>query len=121
MSMMTTEDEGYLPEIFRRFRDEHPAVTEAHAALAQACRADGGLSPREQRLVKLGIAIGLASEGGVRSHVRRGLAAGINASDLAHAIVLAVPTAGFPAAVAAYQWASELLGDELPSRHDEEA
>lgn len=119
MSTVTSDDEGYLPDVFRRFRDEHPAVTEAHAALAQACRTDGGLSPREQRLVKLGIAIGLASEGGVRSHVRRGLAEGITASDLAHAIVLAVPTAGFPATVAAYQWASELIGADSPKPSDE--
>lgn len=105
----TADDEGYLPDVYRRFRAEHEGVMDAYAGLADACRTAGQLSVREQRLVKLGIAVGLTSEGGVRSHVRRGLSEGLPPADLAHAILLAVPTAGFPATIAAYQWALEVL------------
>jgi alkylhydroperoxidase/carboxymuconolactone decarboxylase family protein YurZ len=75
------------------------------------------LSQREQRLVKLGIAVGLSSEGGVRSHVRRGLDKGIAAADLLNAITIAIPTAGFPASAAAYGWAREVLdGEDAPRK-----
>lgn len=106
---MTERTRGYLPRVYRDLRAEHPGIAEAYDALGDACRRAGSLSERDQRLVKLGIAIGLSSEGGVRSHVRRGLNEGISAADLLHAIVLAIPTAGFPATAAAYQWAREIL------------
>jgi len=100
---------GYLPDVYREFRASFPEVSSAYDRLAEACRDAGPLSIREQRLVKLGIAIGLSSEGGVRSHVRRGLAEGIAPDALLHAIALAIPTAGFPSTAAAFQWANEVL------------
>lgn len=106
---MTDSPEDYLPRIYRDLRADQPEVAAAYDALGDAAAKAGPLSEREQRLVKLGIAIGLSSEGGVRSHVRRGLAEGIAEADLLHAIVLAVPTAGFPATAAAYQWARGVL------------
>ena len=107
---------GYTPQIYQRVRRDLPAVVEAYEALAAQVRAAGPLGPREQRLVKLGIAIGLESEGAVRSHVRRGLADGLSREELLHAIVLAIPTAGFPASVAAYGWALEVLDAEENAR-----
>ena len=93
---------GYLPDVHSAFRLDFPDASASYDALAEACRNAGPLSLREQRLVKLGIAIGLASDGGVRSHVRRGLAEGIERDALLHAIALAIPTAGFPATAAVY-------------------
>ncbi len=109
---MTQPSRTYLPRVYRDLRAEHPGVAEAYDALGDACRRAGPLSAREQRLVKLGIAIGLSSEGGVRSHVRRGLSEGVPVADLLHAVAIAVPTAGFPATAAAYQWAREVLDAE---------
>jgi len=106
---MTDQRRVYLPRVYRDLRAENPEVARAYDALGDACRAAGSLSNREQRLVKLGIAVGLSSEGGVRSHVRRGLNEGIGVGDLLHAITIAIPTAGFPATAAAYQWAREVL------------
>jgi alkylhydroperoxidase/carboxymuconolactone decarboxylase family protein YurZ len=106
---MTEGARGYLPRVYRDLRTENRGIAEAYDALGDACRRAGPLSERDQRLVKLGIAIGLSSEGGVRSYVRRGLREGIAATDLLHAITLAIPTAGFPATAAAYQWAREVL------------
>lgn len=106
---MTDQSHSYLPRVYRDLRAEHPGIAEAYDALGDACRAAGPLSEREQRLVKLGIAIGLSSEGAVRSHVRRGLQEGLTRSELLHAIAIAVPTVGFPATAAAYQWAREVL------------
>jgi alkylhydroperoxidase/carboxymuconolactone decarboxylase family protein YurZ len=104
----------YLPRVYRDFRRDHPDIAAAYDRLGDACRQAGPLPAREQRLVKLGIAIGLSSEGAVRSHVRRGLADGLTPEELVHAITLGVPTMGFPATAAAYRWATEVLeaGDE---------
>jgi alkylhydroperoxidase/carboxymuconolactone decarboxylase family protein YurZ len=102
----------YLPRAYRDLRSENPAIAEAYDALGDACRRAGPLTEREQRLVKLGIALGLTSEGGVRSHVRRGLTEGIEPGALLHAITIAIPTAGFPATAAAYRWAREVLDRE---------
>jgi alkylhydroperoxidase/carboxymuconolactone decarboxylase family protein YurZ len=102
-------DRPYLPRLYRDFRSDHPEVAGAYDRLGEACRGAGPLTPRDQHLVKLGIAIGLSSEGAVRSHVRRGLAEGLTAEELLHAIAIGVPTAGFPATAAAYDWATEVL------------
>jgi 4-carboxymuconolactone decarboxylase len=109
---MSDRDRGYLPRVFLDLRAEHPGVAEAHDGLGDACRHAGPLDEREQRLVKLGIAVGLSSEGGVRSHVRRGLVEGLTRAELLHAIVVAVPTAGFPATAAAYRWACQVFDHE---------
>jgi len=106
---MTDSRRTYLPRAYRDLRAANPDVASAYDALGDACRAAGALSEREQRLVKLGIAVGLSSEGGVRSHVRRGLNEGISEADLLHAITIAMPTAGFPATAAAYQWARHVI------------
>ena len=112
---MAHRERGYLPRVYRDLRADHPGVAEAYDALGDACRQAGPLNEREQRLVKLGIAVGLSSEGGVRSHVRRGLAEGIPAADLLHAITVAIPTVGFPATAAAYKWANEVLDHQEAS------
>jgi alkylhydroperoxidase/carboxymuconolactone decarboxylase family protein YurZ len=102
-------EQTYLPRIYRDFRRDHPDIAKAYDRLGDTCRQAGPLAVREQRLVKLGIAIGLSSEGAVRSHVRRGLADGLTPEELVHAVTLGVPTVGFPATAAAYRWAAEVL------------
>jgi alkylhydroperoxidase/carboxymuconolactone decarboxylase family protein YurZ len=106
---MTDRDRGYLPRVYRDLRADNPGIAEAYDALGDACRQAGPLDERSQRLVKLGIAVGLSSEGGVRSHVRRGLREGITADELLHAITVAIPTAGFPATAAAFGWARDVV------------
>jgi alkylhydroperoxidase/carboxymuconolactone decarboxylase family protein YurZ len=44
----------------------------------------------------------------VHSHVRRGLEAGIEPETLKHAAVLAIPTVGFPKAMAAITWIEDI-------------
>lgn len=106
---MTEREHGYLPRVYRDLRSDNPGIAEAYDALGDACRRAGPLDERSQRLVKLGVAIGLSSDGAVRSHVRRGLQDGLTAEELLHAVTSAIPTAGFPATAAAYQWAREVI------------
>jgi 4-carboxymuconolactone decarboxylase len=98
----------YLPDVYVRFRELHPDVAEALDRLGAATEA-GPLDERSQRLVKLGIAIGAEAEGAVRSNVRKGLAAGLSVDEIYHATVLAITTAGFPAAIAAMRWVDQVV------------
>jgi alkylhydroperoxidase/carboxymuconolactone decarboxylase family protein YurZ len=99
----------YLPDVYVRFRERYPDVAESLDAMGRASEAAGGLDARSQRLVKLGVAIGALAEGAVRSNVRKARAAGVSDDDTRQAAVLAISTAGFPAAIAALAWIDEAL------------
>lgn len=98
-----------LPAPFRRFLTRYPAVERAHMELSLAVNREGPLDERARRLVRLGIAVGAQSEGGVKSHARRALEEGFTAEELRHAALLALPTAGFPAMIAAAEWIEAVL------------
>jgi alkylhydroperoxidase/carboxymuconolactone decarboxylase family protein YurZ len=70
------------------------------------------------RLVKLALAMGAASEGAVHSHCRRALDEGIPPEALKQVALLAIPTLGFPRAVAALTWVEDITdpGTRRPSR-----
>jgi 4-carboxymuconolactone decarboxylase len=102
----------YLPDVYVRFRERFPEVARALDGLGKATEAAGGLDERTQRLVKLGIAIGALAEGAVRSNVRKARAVGVTDDEIRQAAVLAISTAGFPAAIAAVSWIEEALTGE---------
>jgi alkylhydroperoxidase/carboxymuconolactone decarboxylase family protein YurZ len=98
-----------LPDIYRGFKQEFPEIAKAYDELAVKCHDWGPLDAKTRRLTKLGIAIGLSSEGGVRSHARRALEEGMTAKELRHVVLLAFTTAGFPTMVAAMKWVNEVI------------
>ena len=99
----------YLPDIYKEFKQQFPEIAKAYDELAVKCHGWGLLDEKTRRLIKLGIAIGLSSEGGVRSHARRALEEGIAADELRHAVLLAFTTAGFPTMIAAMKWVDEVI------------
>ncbi len=100
---------GYLPDLYKDFIKQYPEINKSYDALANSCHKAGPLDKRTRRLVKLGIAIGLNSEGGVRSHARRALEEGISPDEVRHAVLLAFTTAGFPYMIAAHKWVEEVI------------
>ena len=100
---------SYLPEIYEEFKQRFPEVSKAYDTLAVNCHEWGPLDEKMRRLIKLGIAIGLNSDGGVRSHARRALAEGFSPDELRHAVLLAFTTAGFPTMIAAMKWVEEVI------------
>ena len=97
-----------LPDHFTRFKQAHPEVCEAFEQLGRLVHESGPLSERERRLVKLGIAIGVNTEGAVHSAVRHALSGGCSAEDLAHAARLGITTLGWPRTQAALSWIDDL-------------
>ncbi len=100
---------GYLPEIYKDFKQKFPEISEAYDALATGCYQWGPLDKKTRRLVKLGIAIGLGSEGGVRSHARRALEESIPPDEVRHVVLMAFTTVGFPTMIAAMKWVEEVI------------
>ena len=101
---------SYLPDIYKVFKQQFPEVAGAYDALAVSCHQWGPLDERTRRLIKVGIAIGLSSEGAVRSHARRALQEGISPDELRHAVLMAFTTAGYPTMMASMKWVDEVIG-----------
>jgi alkylhydroperoxidase/carboxymuconolactone decarboxylase family protein YurZ len=99
----------HLPGVYLRFRSGYPTVATALDGLGETVDGAGPLDERTARLVKLGLAIGGAAEGAVRSNARKALAAGATVEEVRHVALLAVTTCGFPAAIAGFGWIDEVL------------
>lgn len=98
-----------LPKRFVQFTQHHPAVAAAYEQLGKAVQADGPLSARERAIVKFALSVGAKLEGGAHAHVRKALEAGVDARDLRHVALLAIPTIGFPSSMAAMSWVDDIV------------
>ena len=103
----------YLPKIYENFSERFPAVFKSYKQLGIDCREAGPLDEKCQDLIKLGIAIGTNSKGAVMSHTRKALAVGATPEEIAHAVLLALTTTGFPNMMAAMGWVDEVLKENL--------
>jgi len=101
-------DDEELPAAAGEVAKAYPALYKAYAALGEACAEAGPIEGHALRLVKLALAIGAWSEGGVHSHCRRALAEGVPKEALKQVALLAIPTLGFPKAVAALTWVEDV-------------
>ncbi len=97
-----------LPAAAGQVARTYPELYEAFAALGEACAKAGPIDGHALRLVKLALAIGAWSEGGVHSHSRRALEEGVSKEALKQVALLAIPTLGFPKAVAALTWIEDI-------------
>ena len=59
----------YLPEIFKKFMERHSEIADAYRKVGNLCTEAGPIDLKTQHLIQLGVSIGMASKGGVRSHV----------------------------------------------------
>jgi alkylhydroperoxidase/carboxymuconolactone decarboxylase family protein YurZ len=101
-----------LPEVVEEFARRYLGVWEAYNQLGHVTAAAGPLDERTQRLVKLALAVGAGLRGAVRSHTRRGLAAGLSRAEIEQVALLAVTTTGWPSAFAAFSWLSEVFAEQ---------
>jgi 4-carboxymuconolactone decarboxylase len=97
-----------LPKRFADFNKTYPSLAKAYESLGSECHAAGPLNEKARALVKLALAVGAKQEGGVHAQVRKALDAGVTANELRHVALLAIPTIGFPPAMAAMSWIDDL-------------
>ena len=99
----------YLPKTYEDFSDKFSKIMKDYQQLGKVCREAGPLEHKYQDLIKLGIAIGANSRGAVMSSVRKALASGAVADEIAHVVLLSLTTTGFPNMIAALGWVNEVL------------
>ena len=99
----------YLPAKYKDFASKYPEIFNLYKEMGTLVRESGPLDENTQNLIKLGIAVGSNSRGAVMSHTRKALDTGAAKDEICHAIMLSLPTIGFPAMIAALNWANEVL------------
>jgi 4-carboxymuconolactone decarboxylase len=102
----------YLPDIYTKFSEKYPDIFKQYKELGIACRNAGPLNEKDQNLVKLGIAIGASSRGGIMSHTRKALSAGATQDEILQVVLLGLTTTGFPQMMAAMKWVDSVLSEQ---------
>lgn len=97
------------PKHYQKLQQMYPGLISAAEALGKAAQEAGPLGEKEMQLVQLGASVALRSEGAVRSHARRALAAGATVQEVRHAVIVLTSTIGFPTVAAALDWLEKVI------------
>lgn len=98
-----------IPRRYMRLKNDYPEVFEAYEKLGTAVHSVGALDEKTRALIKLGISATAKSEGAVHSHTKKALASGLNKDEIRQTVLLALPTIGLPATMAALSWVDDIL------------
>lgn len=102
-----------LPASYRRFQEKYPNLWKAYDQLGAEAHKAGPMDEKTCELVKLGIAVGVQSEGAVHSHTRKALDAGASTEEVRQVVLLSLPTIGWPSMMAAFTWVEDILSPNL--------
>ncbi len=92
-----------IHEIFTRFKDEFPEVYARHEALGKEIHDQGGPLPENSRwLIKIAISAACNHKRALATHIKKARAAGVTEDEIKHALLLLIPTAGFPVFMKSY-------------------
>ena len=90
-------------KIFSQFKEEFPEIHEKHEAVGKEVHEKGGpLSENSRWLIKIAISGACNHKRALETHMRKAKAAGLDEAEIKHALLLLIPTAGFPAFMKAY-------------------
>lgn len=89
---------------FTRFKAEFPEVHAREEALGQAIHEGGGpLDAKTRCLLKVAVAGATRHARALETHLAKAREAGASEEELRHALLLLIPTCGFPTFMEAYQ------------------
>ncbi|MHB8763950.1 MAG: carboxymuconolactone decarboxylase family protein [Deferrisomatales bacterium] len=95
--------------IFTEFKREFPGVHEASERLGHEVHEAGGPLPEATRwLLKVAISAAAGHPRALETHLRRAREAAVTDEEVRHALLLLIPTCGFPAFMEAYGVARSL-------------
>ena len=90
-------------KIFARFKEEFPEVYARHEALGKEVHEKvGPLGEKSRWLIKIAISAACNHKRALATHIRKAKGAGVNDEEIKHALLLLIPTAGFPTFMKAY-------------------
>jgi 4-carboxymuconolactone decarboxylase len=104
------------PKRYQDFSRKYHKIALAYEEMGAACHAAGPLDEKARALIKLAISIGARLEGGVHAQTRKSLDAGATPEELSHVALLAIPTIGFPPAMACMSWIEDIVKPHQPRR-----
>ena len=92
-----------IHKIFSQFIEEFPEIHTKQETLGKEVHEKGGpLDEKSRRLIKMPISGACNHKRALETHIRKARAAGINEDEIKHALLLLIPTAGFPAFMKSY-------------------
>lgn len=90
-------------KIFSQFKKEFPEIHDKHEALGKEVHEKGGpLSEQTRWLIKMAISAACNHKRALETHIHKARAAGVTEDEIKHALLLLIPTAGFPAFMKSY-------------------
>ncbi len=93
-----------VPKPYARFGAQFPAILAKNEELGTLIHENGGpLDEKTRWLVKLGISAAGRHGTGVATHAKRARQAGATEAEILHALLLVIPTCGFPTFMEAYR------------------
>ena len=99
-----------IHEIFTRFKDEFPEIYARHEALGREIHEKIGPLPENSRwLIKIAISAASNHQRALGTHIKKAQAAGVTDDEIKHALLLLIPTVGFPAFMKAYSILDKLV------------
>jgi alkylhydroperoxidase/carboxymuconolactone decarboxylase family protein YurZ len=88
---------------FTRFKEEFPEVFARHEALGKEIHERvGPLGEKSRWLIKIAISAACNHKRALATHMKKAKAAGVGDEEIKHALLLLIPTAGFPTFMKAY-------------------
>lgn len=99
-----------IHEIFTRFKEEFPEVYARHEALGKEIHENAGpLDKKSRWLIKIAISAACNHKRALATHIKRAREAGVAEQEIKHALLLLIPTAGFPAFMKAYSVLDQMV------------
>lgn len=92
-----------IHEIFTKFKEEFPQVYALHQDLGKEIHEKAGpLEAKSRWLIKIAISAACNHKRALATHIKKAQAAGVTDEEIKHALLLLIPTAGFPLFMKAY-------------------
>jgi 4-carboxymuconolactone decarboxylase len=93
-----------VPELYADFRARFPQIVEMNEALGHYIHEQAGpLDEKTRALVKVGITAASHHQTALSTQVARAREAGATEDEILHALLLVIPTCGFPTFMEAYR------------------
>ena len=87
-----------IHQLFTEFKKEFPEIHAKHEALGKEIHENSGpLSEKTRWLIKIAVSAAGNHKRALETHIRKAKAVGISDEEIKHALLLLIPTAGFPA------------------------
>lgn len=93
-----------VPKPYAQFKARFPEILAKNEELGTFIHENGGpLDDKTRWLIKLGISAASRHQTGVTTHIKRSQEAGATEEEIIHAMLLVIPTRGFPTFMEAYR------------------